>query len=125
MRAVYWAKKLKKFNLILEVEEFYNDVFLKSKMSRTMERKFIACADKYIFPTGLFQAAKLSEKLTVKDHWMAVISRKDGREQYCHGFLCIAEKGDFCVFLDAQTGKEAEILLVENNGNGQFSGKNY
>lgn len=53
MRCVYFAKKLKKFKLILEVEEFYNDVHLKSKVSKRFEEKFIACADKYIFPTLL------------------------------------------------------------------------
>lgn len=53
MRCVYFAKKLKKFKLILEVEEIYNDVMQKSKISRKAEEKFIACADKYIFPTTL------------------------------------------------------------------------
>lgn len=58
MRCVYFAKKLKKFNMILEVEEIYNDVAKKSNASVKTERKFIACADSYIFPTGL-----LNEKL--------------------------------------------------------------
>lgn len=53
MRCMYWAKKIKKFRLILEVEEIYNDVFRKSRWSQKMEKKFIACADKYIFPTEL------------------------------------------------------------------------
>lgn len=53
MRCVYWAKKIKRFRLILEVEEIYNDVFLKSKASRRMEERFIKNADKYIFPTEL------------------------------------------------------------------------
>lgn len=53
MRMLYWAKKIKKFHLILEVEEIYNDVAEKSKASRKMEEKFIACADSYIFPTEL------------------------------------------------------------------------
>lgn len=53
MRCVYLAKKIKKFRLILEVEEIYNDVKQKSSSSRKMEEKFIACADKYIFPTML------------------------------------------------------------------------
>lgn len=53
MRCVYLAKKIKKFKIILEVEEFYNDVFLKSQVSKRMEERFIASADKYIFPTKL------------------------------------------------------------------------
>ena len=53
MRCVYLAKKIKRFKMILEVEEFYNDVKLRSKYSKKMEEKFIVCADKYIFPTIL------------------------------------------------------------------------
>ncbi len=54
MRTVYFAKKIKKFKMILEVEEIYNDVHEKSKQSRRMEDKFIASANKYIFPTQMF-----------------------------------------------------------------------
>ena len=53
MRTVYFAKKIKKFKMILEVEEIYNDVRQKSRLSRRMEEKFIASANKYIFPTQL------------------------------------------------------------------------
>ena len=62
MRCVYWAKKIKKFQMILETEEIYNDVFLKSKLSQKMEKKFIACADKYIFPTELLHRQLNTEK---------------------------------------------------------------
>lgn len=68
MRCVYFAKRLKRFKLILEVEEFYNDVFLESKTSRRMEQKFIACADKYIFPTEL-----LNEKFNKQNKPYTVI----------------------------------------------------
>ena len=53
MRCLYIAKKIKSFKMILEVEEFYNDVRLKSNASKSMEKKFIECADAYIFPTKL------------------------------------------------------------------------
>lgn len=53
MRCLYIAKKFKGFKMILEVEEFYNDVKLKSSASKSMEKKFIECADAYIFPTKL------------------------------------------------------------------------
>lgn len=53
MRTVYFAKKVKKFKMILEVEEIYNDVSQKSRLSRSMEEKFVASANKYIFPTQL------------------------------------------------------------------------
>lgn len=53
MSSVYIAKKLKRFNLILETEEIYNDVIKSSSKARARELKFINCADKYIFPTQL------------------------------------------------------------------------
>ena len=53
MRAVNLAKKVKRFHMILEVEEIYNDVFLKSKTSKKSEQKFIQSAEAYIFPTKL------------------------------------------------------------------------
>ncbi len=56
MRCIYWAKKIKKFKLILETEEIYNDVSSRSKISRRFEEKFISCADKYIFSTELLNA---------------------------------------------------------------------
>ena len=62
MRAVYWAKKIKNFQMVLEVEEIYNDVGEKSEFSRKMEEKLIACADSYIFPTEL-----LNQKLNIQN----------------------------------------------------------
>lgn len=53
MRCVYLAKKIKRFKTILEVEEFYNDVELKSRVSARMEKKIIESADAYLFPTKL------------------------------------------------------------------------
>lgn len=53
MRCFYFAKKIIKFKMILEVEEFYNDIKGLKFNSTKMEKKFIKCADKYIFPTCL------------------------------------------------------------------------
>ena len=53
MRVMFWAKKVKKFRLVLEVEECYNDVYLRSQASKKMEEKYIASADAYIFATQL------------------------------------------------------------------------
>ena len=47
------AKKFKKFRMILEVEEIYNDVILKSDRARRREVGFIQLADAYIFPTEM------------------------------------------------------------------------
>lgn len=68
---------------------------------------------------------KLSEKLTVRDSRLAVISKEDGSEQYCRVFSCSTEQQDFLVFLDAATGKEAEIRIAEKYGNGQFTMQMY
>lgn len=48
MWQVKLLKKLKKFNLILEVEEIYGDVSSSKKMSRK-ELEYFKCADGYIF----------------------------------------------------------------------------
>lgn len=53
MYCIYIAKKIKKFQLILEVEEFYNDINVKKIKNKKFEKKYIDCADKYIFPTQI------------------------------------------------------------------------
>lgn len=53
MRCFRLAKRLKKFKVVLEVEENYNDVISKSKFSRNTENKFIEEADAYIFSNSL------------------------------------------------------------------------
>lgn len=68
MRSVYWAKKIKGFKLILELEEFYNDVKCESLFSKRMEKKFIECADKYIFPTEM-----LNEKFNIHKKKYAIV----------------------------------------------------
>ncbi len=54
-------KKIKKFNLVLEVEEIYADVN-NSAEDRSIEQKIFDMADAYIFPTEL-----LNEKINVKN----------------------------------------------------------
>ena len=54
MWQVKLLKKLKKFNLILEVEEIYGDVSSSKKLSRK-ELEYFKCADGYIFCTGLLE----------------------------------------------------------------------
>ena len=53
MKIVRYVKKIKKFKLILEVEEIYNDVICKSSKARQKEVDFLKIADKYIFPTEM------------------------------------------------------------------------
>lgn len=54
--SVKWAKRLKKFKLILEVEEIYNDAMVSVERAREKEIRFIKTADKYIFPTEMLNA---------------------------------------------------------------------
>ena len=52
MSLVHWAHRIKRFHLILEVEEIYADVIGNTKL-RNREIQFLQAADSYIFPTEL------------------------------------------------------------------------
>lgn len=52
MKAILIAKLIKKFRLILEIEEIYGDVYGSVALA-TREMKFFRFADAYIFPTEL------------------------------------------------------------------------
>jgi len=53
MWPVYLAKKIKKFKLLLEVEEIYQDVKQYNRVARKMEYKIFEIADKYLFSNDL------------------------------------------------------------------------
>ena len=67
LKTVAFAKKLKKFKLIVEVEEIYGDVS-GSKKIREKEMRFFKNADAYIFPTEL-----LNGKINTKNKPYAII----------------------------------------------------
>lgn len=50
---VRWAKKIKRFKLILEVEEIYGDVSVIHPYFHVLEKKLINSADAYLFSTDL------------------------------------------------------------------------
>ncbi len=52
MIPVWIAMKLKKFNLILEMEELYSDVLEKQGFIRTLELKYCRLGKAYLFPTA-------------------------------------------------------------------------
>lgn len=60
------------------------------------------------------QAQKnVSTNLTVKNTDMAIIPMSDGKEVYTYEFLCNDKDGnDVLVYIDAETGKEADIKLL-------------
>lgn len=59
---VRYAKKLKGFKVILEIEEIYQDLMPYNKLTMKNEYKTFSIADKYIFPTEL-----LNQKLNVEE----------------------------------------------------------
>ncbi len=93
--SVKWAKKFKKFKLILEVEEIYNDVIKKSDRSRRKEIQFIKIADKYIFPTEL-----LNEKFNTDNKPYTIIHgtykvEKDRNVSFDDGKIHVLYAGTF------------------------------
>ncbi|TVY07214.1 glycosyltransferase [Paenibacillus cremeus] len=66
--AVRLAKKIKGFNIILEVEEIYQDVMSYSSHIKKSEYKIFSKADKFIFPTEL-----LNEKLNLTNKPSTII----------------------------------------------------
>lgn len=67
MKIVSFAKKIKKFKLIIEVEEIYGDV-LNNNYTIKKELNFFKLADSYIFPTEL-----LNQKINVKNKPYVII----------------------------------------------------
>ena len=61
IKPIRWAKKIKKFKCIYEVEEIYTDVGKHRRNKKINELKMIYNADKYIFSTEL-----LNEKLNIR-----------------------------------------------------------
>ena len=68
MRCIRLAKRIKRFKLLLEVEEIYNDVFLRSNSNQRAERAFIDCAEMYLFPTNI-----LADKVNTAHKPQAVV----------------------------------------------------
>jgi len=63
----------------------------------------------------------LSDGLTVLESNLAVIPNDDGSETYCRGFLCERDGRKYLVFLDAVSGKEADILVVSEKSDGEVT----
>lgn len=67
-KVINLAKKIKKFKVILEVEEIYQDVLEFSRSTKILEYKIFESADKFIFPTHL-----LNEKINNKNKPFVVV----------------------------------------------------
>ncbi len=89
------AKLFKKFKLILEVEEIYQDVQSFSKFTKKNEYKIFRKVDKYIFPTEL-----LNKKLNTKGKPYAIIygtyqNEKNKRNKVEDGKIHVVYAGTF------------------------------
>ncbi len=70
------AKLLKRFKLILEVEEIYSDVIIVNSVFTKWEKKLLVAADSYLFSTDL-----LKERLQIKKPSVVVYGIYDSKEQ--------------------------------------------
>lgn len=62
---------------------------------------------------------KLHDKLNVLDSRLCVINEK-GREIAAYEFVCEYDGTEFYIYLDAQTGEETHIFIVENSMQGRI-----
>ena len=69
------------------------------------------------------QARKqLSSELTVTDTSLAVVPSAGTNELYCYEFHCTSPDGrQMLVYINADTGKEEQILLLEISENGTLT----
>lgn len=93
--AIAWAKKIKGFKLILEVEEIYQDVNSLGKRKNKREYRDFEIADKYIFPTEL-----LNKKLNYKNKPYCIIHgtyqvEPDRGESFNDGKIHVVYAGTF------------------------------
>lgn len=94
--AIRWAKKLRRFKMVLEVEEVYDDVGKpKFKLMSAAEKRMIKDADAYIFPTEM-----LDDKIN-QDHRPSAIIYGGYRtepqitEKYDDGKIHVVYAGTF------------------------------
>lgn len=65
---------------------------------------------------------KISTELTVTDTSLAVVPSSGTNELYCYEFHCTAPDGrQMLVYINADTGKEEQILLLEISENGTLT----
>lgn len=93
--AIAWAKKIKGFKMILEVEEIYQDVNSLGKRKNKREYRDFEIADKYIFPTEL-----LNKKLNHKNKPYCIIHgtyqvEPDRGERFDDGKIHVVYAGTF------------------------------
>lgn len=90
MNQVRLAHKLKKFKLILEVEEIYSDVS-GNKKEKKREMRFVESADGYVFPTQLLKEnIKVGERPIIYIHGTYKVEpARDGVDASNDGVHCV------------------------------------
>ena len=64
-------------------------------------------------------AAKVSERLSIRETALALIPTKSGGEVRCYEFVCTAEDGqEILVYINAVTGEEEDILILLKSDGG-------
>lgn len=116
INTIKWLKKIKNFDLILEVEEIYADV-IGDKKIRKKEMEFFKVADKFIFPTKLLDKEINKEnKPYINIHGTyKVAEQKSSKFRDKDGKIHIVYAGTF----DPRKGGAAAAAAAE------FLGKNY
>jgi len=63
----------------------------------------------------------LNKKLEIKSEGLAIIPTEWQTEVFCYEFKGKIENMDFLVYVNAETGKEEDILLIVNTPNGTLT----
>ena len=67
-------------------------------------------------------AEKVSKKLKITDHAMAIIPTMGKNEEHCHEFKCETDSGQkYVVYIDAETGRESRIFMLQETDNGTLA----
>jgi len=108
IKPIQWVKKLKKLNLILEVNEIYSEVRNFPKAIQVQEFKMFSLADKYIFSTEL-----LNEKLnkSIKPYVInsgTYRSEKERNSKFDDGKIHVVYAG----IIDNQKGSGTAVKLA-------------
>lgn len=106
---IWLARKIRKFQLILEVEEIYQDVVPMSMLKKWEEKKVIQSADKYIFSTE-----SLNCKLNQSNKPYVVVNgtyevEKNYQEAFADGKVHCVYAGTF----DSRKGSSAAVAAAE------------
>lgn len=124
MRPMYYAKQLKGFKLILEMEEFFNNVEKHSYFSKKAEERFVKSADYYIFPTVLLNNAfnKKNKPYSICSGTYDVTEKKaekfdDGKVHavYAGTFSKIKQGAYFATIATEHLNENYHIHILGNN----------